>query len=313
MPLQPVMFMDSAMPKPHPPFIAVDWGTTHLRAYLVDAKGEIIERAAGPEGISALAGSGFATALYRRCGAWLDRHPDAAVLMAGMIGSRNGWREAPYIDCPASPAALSRHLAVIALADRRPAFIVPGMKTRNDGIADVLRGEETLLFGAGTADGVVVLPGTHSKWALLENHSVAGFRTYMTGEFYGLLRDHSILRLLAEKPEDYTGFRTGLAAAGRRGGVLHQAFAARTAVLDGAMTGHAAMPYLSGLLIGAEIGEAIRDFGAVRKVTLIAEDTLAARYGEGFASRSIAVDRLSPATCLVRGAARILAQHGALQ
>ena len=291
------------------PFIAVDWGTTHLRAYLARAGGEILERSSGTEGISTLAGSGFAAALQQRCGQWLERFPEAPVVMAGMIGSRNGWLETPYLDCPASLRELSRHLAAVTVAAAREAPIVPGMKTRNDGIPDVLRGEETLLFGAAVTDGVIVLPGTHCKWAVIDSGRVATFRTYMTGEFYGLLRDHSLLRLLAEQPEDGAGFARGLAAAGRPGGLLHHAFEARAAVLDGAMAGAATLPFLSGLLIGAEIGEAIADFGAMRSVTLIAGGALAGRYREALAWRGIAATVLAPETCFVRGAGLILEER----
>jgi 2-dehydro-3-deoxygalactonokinase len=301
------------MTAPSEPFIAVDWGTTHLRAFLVADEGEIVGRSAGSEGISSLAGSGFAAVLRQRCGPWLDRFPKAPVLMAGMVGSRNGWLEAPYLECPASLGELSRSLAAVSIDGGRQAHIVPGMKTRNDGVADVLRGEETLLFGAGIAGGLIVLPGTHCKWAVIDNGRVATFRTYMTGEFYGLLRDHSLLRLLAEEPEEGSGFARGLAAAARRGGLLHQAFEARTAVLDGAMAGAATLPFLSGLLLGAEMGEALADFGAVRTLTLIADGDLAARYREALASRGIAAAVLAPETCLVRGAALVLGEKAARQ
>lgn len=292
-----------------PRFIAVDWGTTHLRAYLAGAQGEVLERSSGTEGIASLAGTGFAAALERRCGPWLDRFAEAPVLMAGMIGSRNGWLEAPYLDCPASPDGLSRNLAAVAIAAGRQAHIVPGMRTRNEGVADVLRGEETLLFGAGLADGVIVLPGTHSKWARIEAGSVATFRTYMTGEFYGLLRDHSLLRLLAEEPEDGSAFARGLVAAARQGGLLHQAFEARTAVLDGAMAGAGTLPFLSGLLIGAEVGAALAAFAVDGALTLIADGALAARYREALTRRGIRVAVLAPETCFVRGAALILGER----
>ncbi|MDP9139075.1 MAG: 2-dehydro-3-deoxygalactonokinase [Pseudomonadota bacterium] len=299
---------DAVMTARGAPFIAVDWGTTHLRAFLADEGGSILERSSGAEGISSLAGSGFAPALRRVSGCWIDRYPHAAIVMAGMIGSRNGWLEAPYLDCPASPRELSGRLVAVTVAGERQAHIVPGMKTRNDGVADVLRGEETLLFGAGVADGIIVLPGTHCKWAVIEAGRVATFRTYMTGEFYGLLRDHSLLRLLATQPEDGGGFARGLAAAERPGGLLHHAFAARTAVLDGAMAGAATLPFLSGLLIGAEIGEAVAGFGAIRALTLIAGGDLADGYAEALARRGIEATVLSPETCFVRGAALILEQ-----
>jgi 2-dehydro-3-deoxygalactonokinase len=287
-------------------FIAVDWGTTRLRAYLAGDGGEVFQRSSGPEGISALAGSGFAAALKERCGRWLERFPAAPVLMAGMIGSRNGWLEAPYLECPASLDALAGRLAVVTIEGGRRTDIVPGLKTRNNGVADVLRGEETLLFGAAVTDGLIVLPGTHCKWALMENGRLTTFRTYMTGEFYGLLRDHSILRLLADTPADESGFARGLEASGRPGSLLHRAFETRTAVLDGAMPGKATLPFLSGLLIGEEISAALSDFGATHTVTLIADGDLARNYREGLVHHGIAVQSLSPEGCFIRGAARIL-------
>ncbi len=231
--------------------------------------------------------------------------------MAGMVGSRNGWLEAPYLECPASLGDLSANLATVSIDGQRQGYIAPGLKARNDGVADVLRGEETLVFGAGVTEGIVLLPGTHCKWAAIENGRVETFRTYMTGEFYALLSNHSVLRLLAEKPEDASGFSRGLAAADRGGGLLHQAFEARTAVLDGAMAGNATLPFLSGLLIASEIDEAAADFDAPRTVTLIAGGDLAARYGEALASRRIAAKVLAPETCLVRGAALLLQEQAA--
>ena len=169
------------MTAPSARFIAVDWGTTHLRAFLVGECGNILERVSTSEGITSLAGSSFADVLRFRCGRWLERDPQAPILMAGMVGSRNGWLEAPYLDCPASLGELSRNLATVIIDGKHQGHITPGLKARNDGVADVLRGEETLLFGAGVTEGVVVLPGTHCKWAAIEGGRVATFRTYMTG------------------------------------------------------------------------------------------------------------------------------------
>jgi 2-dehydro-3-deoxygalactonokinase len=203
--------------------------------------------------------------------------------MAGMVGSRNGWVEAPYVECPAHLETIAARMLRLPVGATE-ALIVPGLVVRDaEGVPDVMRGEETKIAGTGLADGVVVMPGTHSKWARLKAGVVDGFATFMTGDFYGALSEHTILGRLAERPEDEAGFVAGLAAARRAGGLTHLAFAGRTRVLLGDMPGTQVGPYLSGLLIGREVAEGLALMQPEGAVTIVADGTFATSYEQAFA------------------------------
>jgi 2-dehydro-3-deoxygalactonokinase len=226
--------------------------------------------------------------------------------MAGMIGSRNGWREVPYVACPASADQIRAGVQEVRISDSRVAGIVPGLICHDADATDVIRGEETLIIGAGIEGGVAVLPGTHSKWALIANAEIVRFQTYMTGEFYGLLRHDSVLRLLAREPEKRDGFARGLAARARTGGLLHQAFQARTGVLDGTMTGEEVGPFLSGLVIAHEVANALANTGGVREVTLVAEGELAENYAEALGRGGVGARIRGPRECFVTGMLQLI-------
>ena len=181
--------------------IAVDWGTSGFRAYRLDEAGGIRETRTAPAGILTVAAGGFPAALEARLGDWLD---DTPIVMSGMIGSRQGWREAPYVECPADAAAIARGLLPVEWAAGRRGWIVPGLSCRDAaGIPDVMRGEETQILGAlaalPPADAVICLPGTHSKWARVSDGRILSFATAMTGEVFAVLRRHSILGRSVEK------------------------------------------------------------------------------------------------------------------
>jgi 2-dehydro-3-deoxygalactonokinase len=282
--------------------IAIDWGTSRFRGYLV-VDGEIIDRMASDEGMAATAKDAFAAVLMKNCAGWLSRHPQAPITMAGMVGSRNGWMEVPYAQCPAGPEDIARSAGRVLAADGVSASIIPGLLCRNDGIADVMRGEETLIIGCGAEEGTVIQPGTHSKWARLSKGRIAGFRTFMTGEFFALLSQHSILRLLAEPAVDNAGFAQGLEAAERPGGLGHIAFSARARVLDGTLKGRDVAAYLSGMLIGLELREATAD--ASGPLFLIADGRMAENYAAAIARRGLVARLFAPEDCLVKGLARI--------
>jgi 2-keto-3-deoxy-galactonokinase len=149
-------------------FILVDWGTTRVRAYLVEGAA-IAERVAAEEGVSALAKGQHAGVFQRLCGSWLRREPDLPVALVGMVGSREGWVEAPYAHCPAAPADVARATIAVDLGEGRSGHIVPGLSCAPaPGAVDVMRGEETLAFGAGVEDGLICLVGTHPKWSRCE-------------------------------------------------------------------------------------------------------------------------------------------------
>ncbi len=283
--------------------IAVDWGTSRLRAFRLDRAGKVLERLSADDGMSTVPPGGFANVLERHCGAWMKANPNAPVLMAGMVGARNGWAEAAYASCPASPKSLAE--SMLRVTDR--VSIVPGVIARDKSGADVMRGEETLIFGTGVVDGLVCLPGTHSKWARVEQGAITDFATFMTGETYALYTQHSLLARLAAEPEDLTGFDDGLEAARDETGLTNRLFQARSRVLAGDMPGEKVGPYLSGLLIGAEIEGAFRRYGSSHLVTLVADGVLAQRYVAAFRARGSAIEIISPERAFLEGLATIAA------
>ena len=285
-----------------PALVGIDWGTTRFRAYLIDETGAVIERISSDDGIMAVKPGGFPAVLAIRCGMWLARDPNIPVLMAGMVGSRNGWVEASYRTCPASSSDLSQAMMPIDIGNGRIAHIVPGLSTRDEtGAPDVLRGEETLALGAGLHDGVVILPGTHSKWIRIEKGLMKGFSTFMTGEFYATLLGHTILSALRKEPDHPSGFEKGLRAAERGGGLTHQAFSARTSVLLGDMTGEEVAPFLSGLLIGSEILNAVALYPQSKSITLIAEGVIAENYKKALHAKNLDCTVMSPETAFIKG------------
>src|SRR3954454_19481346 len=166
-------------------FIAVDWGTTNRRAYLVDSQGRNAGEFEDDKGVLSVAAGGFPDAvaeIRQRLGDW-------PLLLAGMIGSKRGWGEAPYVPCPAGIEQLADGL--VRPGEREA--IVPGVSYVGEGRADVMRGEEVQLLGAVAAGlidpmGLVCHPGTHNKWATLRHGQISGFRTVMTGELFSLLK-----------------------------------------------------------------------------------------------------------------------------
>ncbi|MBL8385485.1 MAG: 2-dehydro-3-deoxygalactonokinase, partial [Burkholderiales bacterium] len=197
--------------------IALDWGTTSLRAYLLDDAGAILDRREGGPGIMKVDGGGFEAALEAFCGDWIAAHPQARLVASGMIGSKQGWREAPYCPCPASAADLAAHTIDVPLARGRHLTIVPGVSCVDpaSGVPDVMRGEETQVFGALPASGrhLAVLPGTHSKWVWVEDGAIVTFASFMTGEVYAALTGHTILGRLMDldAPHDEAAFARGVA------------------------------------------------------------------------------------------------------
>jgi 2-dehydro-3-deoxygalactonokinase len=272
-----------------PALIALDWGTSSLRAYLLGAGGRVLDRHAAPAGVGHVEAGGFAAALDAATGPWRECHPTLRAIAAGMIGSTVGWVEAPYLACPAGLEELARGLVP---APGGALMIVPGVAQHGDA-PDVMRGEETQILGAfGLDPGLgsrtrLVLPGTHSKWVELADRRIARFSTYMTGELYAVLREHSILGRFAKDaaPPDVAGahaaFIRGVEAARRGGNAAPLLFSARSLVLTGQLPPELSLPYLSGLLIGEEIGCALAE-GETRLV-LIGDPELCRRYRHALA------------------------------
>jgi len=261
-----------------PHLIAVDWGTSSLRGARLDAAGRVLEEKSAPLGILNVPQGDFAGVFASLFADWM-KPAGSVCLISGMAGSRQGWVEAPYVACPAGPEELERHLHWI---EPGRIALVPGLSVERGEVPDVMRGEEVQIFGAmrlgGLTDGLFVLPGTHSKWATVRDGRVTGFRTCMTGEFYGLLSQHSILArtLDAEAPLDEAMFLRGVTRAGEGNGLLHDAFGVRALALFDRLSPAQSASYLSGLLIGEELGT--QDLTAGREVVVIGAPALTARY-----------------------------------
>jgi 2-dehydro-3-deoxygalactonokinase len=282
--------------------IGIDWGTSSLRAYRLAADGAVREKRDGADGILTVAAGGFPAVLHRVVGDWLAAG-ERQVLLCGMVGSRQGWVEAPYLPCPAGPAEIAAQLTRVPFegADIR---LVPGLVTRDaGGVPDVMRGEETKLIGllAAGVEGQVCLPGTHSKWVRLEAGRITGFGTHMTGEVRAVLLGHSILGRLVQPGESATAFERGVVRSGQAGGLLHHAFGTRGLGLLGELAESETASYLSGLLIGHEIRAAHRPGEAVH---LAAAETLAAPYAAALRLLGVAVRQHDP-DIVVRGLVEI--------
>ena len=276
--------------------IAIDWGTTSARAYRLDARGRILDEQSAPLGVQKVEPGNFPQALTTLLGGDV---PDGVPMIAsGMIGSRQGWVEAPYRDCPVDFDGIAAALTPVPGSRLR---IVPGLVCRDaDGVPDVMRGEETQIAGAlddetwaQTVPHVVVLPGTHSKWALVRGTTIQTFATFMTGELYAVLREHSILgRLAAEGRGDGAAFERGVRLSLRDAAAMpHDLFSARTLALTGALATEAVADYLSGLLLGAEVAAGRRwlERHAVTggSVIMVGEAALCERYRRALALAGI--------------------------
>ncbi|MBU3077356.1 2-dehydro-3-deoxygalactonokinase [Sphingomonas quercus] len=255
--------------------IGVDWGTSNMRGWAFDDAGEIVAQAARPSGINAVTDGDFAAVLREMVGGWTDG--GTPIVMGGMIGSRQGWREAPYLPCPVRPEALAAAAMPIDTGTG-PGWIVPGVsRVDAEGVADVMRGEEVQLLGAGIADGLVLLPGTHGKWVRIEGGAIITFRTFMTGELFALLKDRSLLgRLMAPGRTDWDAFDRGVDRALHDPALTALLFTVRTEGLSGRTAPEALADYLSGLLIGAEIAGGGGTPG--ERISVIATGKLAERY-----------------------------------
>jgi 2-dehydro-3-deoxygalactonokinase len=272
-----------------PHLIAVDWGTSSLRGARLDEAGKVLEEKSAPLGILNVPNGDFAAVFAAQFSDWM-RPAGTRCLISGMAGSRQGWIETPYVACPAGPDELAQHLHWI---ERGRIALVPGLSDEQGDVPDVMRGEEVQIFGAlrlaGLSDGLFVLPGTHSKWATVRGGRVVGFRTFMTGEVYGLLTQHSILArtLDADAPLDESAFCRGLERAGNGEGLLHNAFGARALALFGRLSPAPSASYLSGLLIGEELQQQKLPTGG--EVIAIGASALTARYGLALKQRGVAV------------------------
>lgn len=296
-----------------PAFIALDWGTTSFRAYIADRHGKVLESRAAPEGILSLTGGNFEDALERHIGAWDKALP---VLAAGMITSRQGWIERPYVPCPASASDLAAALHHHTTASGRSIAFSTGLSYRSpDGIPDVMRSEETQVFGSlDLRLSHFVTPGTHSKWIATEGESIVRFSTYVTGEVFAALKDHTILgRLMTDGPDDEAAFSRGVEAAlADPAGFLHRIFSARSLGLFGEIAPQSIASYLSGQVIGSEVAHAIRDNPKDAEYVVLASPGIGGRYIKAIELAGLKV-RYGDPEAIVKGLAIIASKAGLLR
>jgi 2-dehydro-3-deoxygalactonokinase len=290
--------------------VIVDWGTTSLRATLLDSDGEILDSYESSEGIAVVAPTNaFAPTLQHILDKWREPGVVLSLYASGMIGSRNGWIEVPYVTLPADAKQLAAGVRRVEVSPGVTLTILPGaIDNAKHVFPDVMRGEETQLVGLGLdKDATAILPGTHSKWARIEGGKITKFQTFLTGELYGTLIDHSFVASIAKPAaaRQDRAFARGLEAAARgphSGGVMAKLFSARTGWLSGQLEATDIRDYLSGLVIGSEFAEA-REMGWLSKgetLTLIGRPDLAQNYklaAEAFGAQVV----IGPTDAALRG------------
>lgn len=284
--------------------IGVDWGTSHLRAARLDGAGKVLEERTAAHGVLSVAPGQFAAVLEALVGDWTNQGAQTSgglILISGMAGSKQGWVEAPYCVCPAGFAEVAAQLHWIP-PQPEPHFsgsriaIVPGLSCEHPHAPDVMRGEEVQIFGAlellGLADALLVLPGTHSKWARVQARRVVSFQSFMTGEVYALLSQHSILSKTIDTaaPLDEAAFLQGVDQAMATGSLLHNAFSTRTLSLFARCSPGELASRLSGLVIGEELKANPVPRGD--EVVLIGSAVLTARYTLALAHLGVQSRRL---------------------
>jgi 2-dehydro-3-deoxygalactonokinase len=287
-------------------YIAVDWGSTQLRAWRI-RDGECIDSRELPCGVTRLNGQSAEAVFHQQLAPWRGE-PALPVVMAGMIGSDAGWQPVPYLACPLALDALGGQLHAVA----ENVWIVPGLKVAQAADYDVMRGEETQLLGAWQQMPAecYVLPGTHSKWVQVQDGVVRHFATAMTGELHHLLLNHSLLgqQLPAQQPDE-AAFERGLEKGLAQPELLAGLFSARAARVLGALAPTSVSDYLSGLLIGAEVATFSERYRASR-VVLVGNPALSARYQRAMAARGLTVSCCAGDAAFLSGMARIIDGQG---
>ncbi|HEX8471828.1 MAG TPA: 2-dehydro-3-deoxygalactonokinase [Brevundimonas sp.] len=257
--------------------IGVDWGTSNLRVMRIDASGAVLESRSDPRGAASLTPDQFPDVLAAVAGAWIEQ--EAPVIVCGMAGARGRWLETAYAPCPASLADLGA--ALVRPEGARNVAIIPGVAVFDEGgLSDVMRGEETQamgLFGPGE-DGLVLAPGTHSKWIKIEDGRIAAFRTFVTGELFAAIKGATVIGAgLGDAGRDEAAFLEGVRRSLADHALTAALFSVRVQRLSGRLSDGEAADYLSGLLIGAEIA-AQSSLARDARVVIVGAPALAERY-----------------------------------
>lgn len=283
----------------HPPAafpghrLGIDWGSTHRRAYLLDKEGVLVDRHADDQGLLAIKGN-FSASLAALLARW-HLGADTEVLMAGMVGSRSGWLEAPYCAAPVAVADLGAQLVRVPFDGAR-VWVVPGVC--DDAGPDVMRGEETQILGAWQlgGDACYLLPGTHSKWVHVRGGRIERLHTFMTGELFARLREVGTLAsVLGQNADIAPAFAAGLQDSAQPTALSRQLFRLRAAVLRGQMNGDEALSRLSGLLIGSEWADPeIRALRQNSPIRVVGDPALAALHRRAAEHWGVEIEYVDP-------------------
>ena len=292
-------------------YVAVDWGTSSFRLWLIGFGGEVLSSSRGAEGMLVAAKTGFRDVLAKHLAA-VSAPDDLPVIVCGMAGARGGWVEAGYIDTPASLSAICTGAKVVS-GETRDIRILPGLAQRDATHPDVMRGEETQLLGAvdsfGSAEGIVCMPGTHSKWVSISNQTVIGFSTYMTGELFDVITHHSILSAAINgadplSPENPAFVRAVQGMAAHPGRLTSQLFGARSGQILHGLSATESVAHISGSLIGAEIAGATEGSSSIGPIVLVATGRLQSLYERAFGVLGLHSVTIDADEAVIRGLAK---------
>lgn len=292
--------------------IAVDWGSSAYRAFLLDAENRILAYTSTDDGVLMLAGKSYSQVIVETCGDWLKEAPGLPVIMGGAIGSRNGWKETPYVSCDASIGDLASACVSVENDGGLDIQIAPGVSGPDlFGGTDVMRGEELQIFGAiqilGLTDALICLPGTHSKWCVVEHGKITSVTSFMTGEMFGLIRRQSMIGSLIKDEEFHLpSFLTGVEEGSSAAGLLHKLFSIRADILLGNLACASAESYLSGMLVGAEVKAAADGIETDSEVLLIGNAGLTRRYTVALGQHAIKTAPVPPDQAFVKGISVLL-------
>lgn len=303
--------------------IATDWGTTNRRAWALGPEGRVLARRSDGCGLLGVENRRFADSFLTFCGDWLAGPRRVPVIMGGMVGSKMGWKEAPYLQAPVALARLGEGLCSVGEVGNAAVWIVPGVARDDAAQPEVMRGEECEILGAlqssGADNGLFLLPGTHTKWAVVESGRLVDFRTYLTGELFGLLRKSGTLSQLMEgEALDAAAFRNGVvrAKSPESGHLLHSLFSVRTLGLFERLPRASLPGYMSGLLIGSELHDAaawLKGRGAGPRVTGIGAPALLKAYRDAATLCDLELVELDSAELLPRALFSIAESAGLLR
>ncbi|MGR5076377.1 2-dehydro-3-deoxygalactonokinase [Photobacterium swingsii] len=286
-------------------WIAVDWGTTNFRAFLMSDTGECLDKIQQAKGLLSVAQDQFPQVFDELISRWNGIYGHLPVIMAGMVGSQQGWREVPYVHAPASAQDLANHIHSVDLLSGNKAKIVSGVRCVNAfGNPEVMRGEEIQLIGLGEiikCDFNAILFGTHSKNAYWCDGKIENYSTVMTGELYSLLVNHSILgKSLPEQEFNKDAFIKGVEV-GNKHPLNHVLFSARTFKLFEDVQDSNIHAYISGVLIGHEFILSNR----LNKLYLVGSQKLASNYALALEHLNIEFDVIDGDECFLKGMTKI--------